>query len=169
MFFGYFLNTKKVTPSADFVIVPATAGAFLFSHTRLPLSPRPLLPFGRISPAAKPGWPVTGPAFWVCRAKSGAAFRCALPGRPSASRPWLRHPAPLFCRSRHGCAAPEMCIRDRLCAPYTFEPFRLMTQQESQRVHRLGRSDLFFRYIWLHSFHLLLLISVYIQKVQSKT
>ena len=24
----------------------------------------------------------------------------------SASRPWLRHPAPLFCRSRHGCAAP---------------------------------------------------------------
>ena len=106
MFFGYFLNIKKVTPSADFVIVPAKAGAFLFSHTRLPFPPRPLLPFGRISPAAKPGWPVTGPAFWVCRAKSGAAFRCALPGRPSASRPWLRHPAPLFCRSRHGRAAP---------------------------------------------------------------
>ena len=62
MFFGYFLNTKKVTPSADFVIVPATAGAFLFSHTRLPLSPRPLLPFGRISPAAKPGWPVVASA-----------------------------------------------------------------------------------------------------------
>ena len=38
-----------------------------------------MLPFGRISPAAKPGWPVTGPAFWVCRAKSGAAFRCAKP------------------------------------------------------------------------------------------
>ena len=122
MFFGYFLNTKKVTPSADFVISPAKAGAFLFFHTRLPLSPRPLLPFGRISPAAKPGWPVTGPTgaailpfpsrlrragaptaktrrllpfgrislretarpvigptFWVCRAKSGAAFRCAKP------------------------------------------------------------------------------------------
>ena len=62
MFFGYFLNTKKVTPSADFVIGPAKAGAFLFSHTRLPLSPRPLLPFGRISPAAKPGWPVVAPA-----------------------------------------------------------------------------------------------------------
>ena len=61
MSFGYFLNTKKVTPSADFVISPAKAGAFLFFHTRLPLSPRPLLPFGRISPAAKPGWPVTGP------------------------------------------------------------------------------------------------------------
>ena len=62
MFFGYFLNIKKVTPSADFVIGPAKAGAFLFSHTRLPFPPRPLLPFGRISPAAKPGWPVTGPA-----------------------------------------------------------------------------------------------------------
>ena len=79
MFFGYFLNTKKVTPSADFVIAPAKAGAFLFSHTRLPSPPRPLLPFGRISPAAKPGWPVTGPTFWVCRAKSRAAFRCAKP------------------------------------------------------------------------------------------
>ena len=79
MFFGYFLNIKKVTPSADFVIGPAKAGAFLFSHTRLPFPPRPLLPFGRISPAAKPGWPVTGPAFWVCRAKSRAAFRCAKP------------------------------------------------------------------------------------------
>ena len=226
MFFGYFLNIKKVTPSADFVISPAKAGAFLFFHTGLPLSPRPLLPFGRISPAAKPGWPVTGPTFWVCRAKSRAAFRCAKPpcavvrfaamaspprtavfpfpsrlrragsptakprpllpfgrispaakpgwpvvapaggnvlappfslrsnvaprshpgpcsrsvafrlrrnragrssappfgfaaqnqarhfaarnhpGRLSASRPWLRHPAPLFCRSRHACAAP---------------------------------------------------------------
>ena len=79
MFFGYFLNTKKVTPSADFVIGPAKAEAFLFSHTRLPFPPRPLLPFGRISPAAKPGWPVIGPAFWVCRAKSRAAFRCAKP------------------------------------------------------------------------------------------
>ena len=61
MFFGYFLNIKKVTPSADFVIGPAKAEAFLFSHTRLPFPPRPLLPFGRISPAAKPGWPVIGP------------------------------------------------------------------------------------------------------------
>ena len=79
MFFGYFLNIKKVTPSADFVIAPAKAGAFLFSHTRLPFPPRPLLPFGRISPAAKPGWPIIGPTFWSCRAKSGAAFRCAKP------------------------------------------------------------------------------------------
>ena len=28
------------------------------------------------------------------------------PVRLSASRPWLRHTAPLFCRPRHGCAAP---------------------------------------------------------------
>ena len=77
-FFAYFLNAKKVG-RRRLVIGPAKAGAFLFSHTRLPLSPRPLLPFGRISPAAKPGWPVTGPTFWVCRAKSRAAFRCAKP------------------------------------------------------------------------------------------
>ena len=151
MFFGYFLNIKKVTPSADFVIGPAKAEAFLFSHTRLPFPPRPLLPFGRISPAAKPGWPVIGPTFWVCRAKSRAAFRCAKPpcavvrfaamaspprtailpfpsrlrraGAPTAkTRPLLPFgrispaakprgrssapPGPLFCRSRHGCAAP---------------------------------------------------------------
>ena len=52
-FFAYFLNAKKVG-RRRLVISPAKAGAFLFSHTRLPLSPRPLLPFGRISPAAKP-------------------------------------------------------------------------------------------------------------------
>ena len=77
-FFAYFLNAKKVG-RRRLVIVPAKAGAFLFSHTRLPFPPRPLLPFGRILPAAKPGWPVIGPTFWVCRAKSGAAFRCAKP------------------------------------------------------------------------------------------
>ena len=77
-FFAYFLNAKKVG-RRRLVISPAKAGAFLFSHTRLPFPPRPLLPFGRISPAAKPGWPVIGPAFWVCRAKSRAAFRCAKP------------------------------------------------------------------------------------------
>ena len=121
-FFAYFLNAKKVG-RRRLVIGPAKAGAFLLSHTRLPFpprpllpfgrispaakpgwpvigptgadvlpfpsrlrragaptaKPRPLLPFGRISPAAKPGWPVTGPTFWVCRAKAGAAFRCAKP------------------------------------------------------------------------------------------
>ena len=52
-FFAYFLNAKKVG-RRRLVIVPAKAGAFLFSHTRLPFPPRLLLPFGRISPAAKP-------------------------------------------------------------------------------------------------------------------
>ena len=59
-FFAYFLNAKKVG-RRRLVIGPAKAGAFLFSHTRLPFPPRPLLPFGRILPAAKPGWPVIGP------------------------------------------------------------------------------------------------------------
>ena len=77
--FGYFLNTKKVTPSADFAIGPAKAEAFLFSHTRLPFPPRPLLPFGRISPAAKPGWPVIGPA--------GAGAEAALPKAPPLTLP----------------------------------------------------------------------------------
>ena len=77
--FGYFLNIKKVTPSADFAIGPAKAGAFLFSHTRLPLSTRLLLPFGRISPAAKPGWPVIGPA--------GAGAEAALPKAPPLTLP----------------------------------------------------------------------------------
>ena len=47
-FFAYFLNAKKVG-RRRLVISPAKAGAFLFSHTRLPFPPRPLLPFGRIS------------------------------------------------------------------------------------------------------------------------
>ena len=47
-FFAYFLNAKKVG-RRRLVISPAKAGAFLFSHTRLPFPLRPLLPFGRIS------------------------------------------------------------------------------------------------------------------------
>ena len=118
-FFAYFLNAKKVG-RRRLVIVPATAGGLpLFPHAasaftpalapvrshfacgetglagrcprrgqraRYPifaslkcgpaLAPRRLSPFGSISPAAKPR------------------------GRSSAP------PGPLFCRSRHGCAAP---------------------------------------------------------------
>jgi len=48
-----------------------------------------LSPFGSISPAAKPRWPVIGPTFWVCRAKSGAAFRRAK--RPGAVCPLRGH------------------------------------------------------------------------------
>ena len=136
-FFAYFLNAKKVG-RRRLVISPAKAGAFLFSHTRLPFPPRPLLPFGRISPAAKPGWPVIGPTFWSCRAKSGAAFRCAPPGRPSASRPWLRHPAPLFCRSRHGFAAPGP-QRQNPGACRRSAPFRLRRNRAAGRCPRRGQ------------------------------
>ena len=107
MFFGYFLNIKKVTPSADFVIGPAKAEVFLFSHTRLPFPPRPLLPFGRISPAAKPRVRLPAPPFGFAAQNQARHFAARNhPVRLSASRPWLRHPAPLFCRSRHGLAAP---------------------------------------------------------------
>ena len=83
MFFGYFLNIKKVTPSADFVIAPAKAGAFLFSHTRLPFPPRPLLPFGRISPAAKPRVRSSAPPFGFAAQKRARHFAThSLGGRP---------------------------------------------------------------------------------------
>ena len=105
-FFAYFLNAKKVG-RRRLVISPAKAGAFLFSHTRLPLSPRPLLPFGRISPAAKPRVRLPAPPFGFAAQNRARHFAARNhPVRLSASRPWLRHPAPLFCRSRHGCAAP---------------------------------------------------------------
>ncbi len=42
------------------------------------LAPRRLSPFGSIS-LRETARTVTGPTFWVCRAKSGAAFRCAKP------------------------------------------------------------------------------------------
>ena len=63
-FFAYFLNAKKVG-RRRLVISPAKAGAFLFSHTRLPFPPRPLLPFGRISLRDPPlcGCPLRGHDF----------------------------------------------------------------------------------------------------------
>ena len=105
-FFAYFLNAKKVG-RRRLVIGPAKAGAFLFSHTRLPFPPRPLLPFGRISPAAKPRVRLPAPPFGFAAQNQARHFAARNhPVRLSASRPWLRHPAPVFCRSRHGCAAP---------------------------------------------------------------
>ena len=105
-FFAYFLNAKKVG-RRRLVISPAKAGAFLFSHTRLPFPPRPLLPFGRISPAAKPRVRSSAPPFGFAAQKRARHFAARNhPVRLSASRPWLRHPAPVFCRPRHGSAAP---------------------------------------------------------------
>ena len=80
--FGYFLNTKKVTPSADFVIGPAKAGDFpLFPHAASVPAPA-LAPVRSHFTCGETARPVIGPAFWVCRAKAGAAFRCAKPPWP---------------------------------------------------------------------------------------
>ena len=101
-FFAYFLNAKKVG-RRRLVIVPATAGGLpLFPHAAS--VPAPALAPVRSHFTPRNRAAVIGPTFWVCRAKSGAAFRCAPPGRPSASRPWLRRPAPSFSPPRRSRA-----------------------------------------------------------------
>ena len=102
-FFAYFLNAKKVG-RRRLVIVPATAGGLpLFPHAASVPAPA-LAPVRSHFTCGETARPVIGPAFWVCRAKSRAAFRCAPPGRPSASRPWLRRPAPSFSPPRRSRA-----------------------------------------------------------------
>ena len=102
-FFAYFLNAKKVG-RRRLVIVPATAGGLpLFPHAASVPAPA-LAPVRLHFACGETARPVIGPAFWVCRAKAGAAFRCAPPGRPSASRPWLRRPAPSFSPPRRSRA-----------------------------------------------------------------
>ena len=85
-FFAYFLNAKKVG-RRRLVIGPAKAGAFLFSHTRLPFPPRPLLPFGRISPAAKPRVRSSAPPFGFAAQKRARHFAA----RPLGGRPLRGH------------------------------------------------------------------------------
>ncbi len=85
-FFAYFLNAKKVG-RRRLVISPAKAGAFLFSHTRLPFPPRPLLPFGRISPAAKPRVRSSAPPFGFAAQKRARHFAA----RPLGGRPLRGH------------------------------------------------------------------------------
>ena len=101
-FFAYFLNAKKVG-RRRLVIVPATAGGLpLFPHAASAFTPA-LAPIrSHFTPRNRTA--VIGPTFWSCRAKSGAAFRCAPPGRPPASRPWLRRPAPSFSPPGHSRA-----------------------------------------------------------------
>ena len=99
-FFAYFLNAKKVG-RRRLVISPAKAGAFLFSHTRLPFPPRPLLPFGRISPAAKPGWPVVAPAGGnVLATPFSLRSNVAPRSHPGAACPVYRTENALFCSCR---------------------------------------------------------------------
>ena len=77
-FFAYFLNAKKVG-RRRLVIVPATAGGLpLFPHAASVPAPA-LAPVRSHFTCGETARTVTGPAFWVCRAKSGAAFRCAKP------------------------------------------------------------------------------------------
>ena len=77
-FFAYFLNAKKVG-RRRLVIVPATAGGLpLFPHAASVPAPA-LAPVRSHFTCGETARPIIGPAFWVCRAKAGAAFRCAKP------------------------------------------------------------------------------------------
>ena len=77
-FFAYFLNAKKVG-RRRLVIVPATAGGLpLFPHAASVPAPA-LAPVRSHFACGETARAVIGPTFWVCRAKSGAAFRCAKP------------------------------------------------------------------------------------------
>ena len=87
-FFAYFLNAKKVG-RRRLVIGPAKAGGLpLFPHAASVPAPA-LAPVRSHFTCGETGRTVTGPTFWVCRAKSGAAFRCAKP--PCAVAPLRSH------------------------------------------------------------------------------
>ena len=116
--------------------------------------PRPLLPFGRISPAAKPGWPVVAPAggnvlatpFSLCsnvapRSHPGACRRSApfrlrettLAGR--CPRRGQRARYPIFASLKCGSAYSRgVCRGTFLCS--TAGP-ALAPRRKRQRLHRL--------------------------------
>ena len=107
MFFGYFLNIKKVTPSADSVIGPAKAEAFLFPTRGFRSRPGPCSRSVAFRLRRNRAGRLPAPPFGFAAQNRARHFAARNhPVRLSASRPWLRHPAPLFCRSRRGCAAP---------------------------------------------------------------
>ena len=77
--FGYFLNTKKVTPSADSVIVPAKAGDFpLFPHAASAFNPA-LAPVRSHFACGETARPVV--------ASAGAGAEAALPKAPPLTLP----------------------------------------------------------------------------------
>ena len=77
-FFAYFLNAKKVG-RRRLVISPRESGGLpLFPHAASVPAPA-LAPVRSHFTCGETARPITGPAFWVCRAKAGAAFRCAKP------------------------------------------------------------------------------------------
>ena len=93
-FFAYFLNAKKVG-RRRLVIGPAKAGAFLFSHTRLPLSPRRgRRPASAVSPQAK--WSRTAANTGFCGAKTETKLRRCGVAKPRGCNP--RPHAPTACR-----------------------------------------------------------------------
>ena len=60
------------------------------------------------------------------------------PVRLSASRPWLRHPAPLFCRPRHGSAAPGPQRQNPGACSHSVA-FRLRRNRAAGRCPRWGQ------------------------------
>ena len=105
-FFAYFLNAKKVG-RRRLVIVPATAGGLpLFPHAASAFTPA-LAPIrSHFTPRNRAGRSSAPPFGFAAQNRARHFAARNHPVRLSASRPWLRHPAPLFCRSRRGCAAP---------------------------------------------------------------
>ena len=120
-FFAYFLNAKKVG-RRRLVIGPAKAGAFLFSHTRLPLSPRwGRRPASAVPPQAK--WSRTATSAGVL--PLGPRRAPGQRGRPqpsSASSPFSLsspssssmgcHACPNF-TSLKSAVSPVICLRRR--------------------------------------------------------
>ena len=93
-FFAYFLNAKKVG-RRRLVISPAKAGAFLFVHTRLPLSPRRgRRPASAVPPQAK--WSRTAASTGFCGAKTEMKSRRCGVAKPRGCNP--RPHAPAACR-----------------------------------------------------------------------
>ena len=105
-FFAYFLNAKKVG-RRRLVISPAKAGPSSFPTCGFRSRPA-LAPVRSHFTCGETGLASYRPHLLGLPRKKRARHFAARnhPVRLSASRPWLRHPAPLFCRSRHGCAAP---------------------------------------------------------------
>ena len=92
-----------------------TGAAILPSPSRLRRAGAPTAKTRRLSGFIRPPFRLrrnragrsSAPPFGFAAQKRARHFAARNhPVRLSASRPWLRHPAPLFCRSRHGCATP---------------------------------------------------------------
>ena len=68
-------RSRSLPPLGATCSLPHFRFAQMWPRARTPA----LLVFNSVFAAQKSAQPVTGPTFWVCRAKAGAAFRCAKP------------------------------------------------------------------------------------------